>query len=130
MTTIARNPKPTSRPRMTEATIAARANARAHTEHVHIFAIPGRPGVFTTKSKSNPAQRYTLVLGPDDNHGCSCKGFEYRQSCKHVEALRNRLARGAVAAARAARHVAGDCDVCSLYNLNPGEVCRTCGSIG
>jgi hypothetical protein len=79
---------------MNPAQLEARANQRARDEHVHIFAIPGRPGVYTTKSKSDPAARYTLVSrGGID--GCSCTGYAYRQSCKHLEALRNRLAREA-----------------------------------
>jgi hypothetical protein len=51
--------------------------------------------VYTTKSKSGSGERYTLVAR-DGIEACSCKGFAYRQSCKHVEALRNRLAREAV----------------------------------
>lgn len=84
---------------MSPAQLEARAIQRARDEHVHIFAVPGRPGVYTTKSKSDPAERYTLVA----KHGvlaCACKGFAYRASCKHVEALRNRLAREAQQAAR------------------------------
>ncbi len=84
---------------MTQQQLEARANARARAEHVHIFAVAGRPGVYTTKSKSNPAERYSLVAR-DGITACSCKGYEFRQSCKHVEALRNRLAREAVAVRR------------------------------
>ena len=79
---------------MTRNELEARANQRAHDEHVHIFAVPGRPGVYTTRSKSEPDKRYTLVAR-DGVTACSCRGFEYRNSCKHVEALRNRLAREA-----------------------------------
>jgi hypothetical protein len=87
---------------MTRAEIEARAAQRAYDQHVHIFSVPGRPGVYTTKSKSQPGERYTLVAR-DGIEACSCKGYEYRQSCKHVEALRNRLAREAVKAIPAVR---------------------------
>jgi hypothetical protein len=68
---------------------------------VHTFAVPGRPGCYITRSNSNPAERYNLVAH-DGVEPRSCKGFAYQQSCKHVEALRNRLAREAWCAARPA----------------------------
>jgi hypothetical protein len=79
---------------MTFAELQARAIQRAHDERVHIFRVPGRPGVYRTRSKSNPYRRHTLVAR-DGVEACSCRGFEYRKNCKHVEALRNRLAREA-----------------------------------
>ena len=88
---------------MERATLEARAMQRARCEHVHIFAIAHHPGCYVTKSKSNPSERYALVAGLDGIVGCSCKGFEYRQSCKHVEALKARLARE-VAASYSARN--------------------------
>lgn len=77
---------------MTNATIEARAIQRAKDQHVHIFAVAGRQGVYTTKSKSDPTERYTLVAKGSEV-GCSCKGFAYRGSCKHAAALEARLAR-------------------------------------
>jgi hypothetical protein len=79
---------------MSLAQLEARANARAREQHVHIFAVPGRLGVYQTSSKSEPGKKYTLVA-KNAIEACSCRGFEYRRSCKHVEALRNRLAREA-----------------------------------
>lgn len=76
---------------MTTAELQARAIQRAHDEHVYVRRT-GREGVYTTRSRSEPGRTYTLV-DADGIQACSCKGFEYRQSCKHVEALRNRLAR-------------------------------------
>ncbi|HZQ36778.1 MAG TPA: SWIM zinc finger family protein [Dehalococcoidia bacterium] len=90
---------PSQRSPMSQAEQAARATARAHSEHVHIFAVPGRPGVYTTKSKSDPSERHSLVVD-GELVACSCKGFEYRRCCKHSQALINRLAREAVAAQR------------------------------
>ena len=77
---------------MTTAELQARAHARAHDEHIYIRAVPNRPGYYTTRSRTDPRRRYTLVaIGSDI--ACSCSGFSYRRNCKHVEALRNRLAR-------------------------------------
>jgi hypothetical protein len=89
-------PSASKRTPMSQATLEARANDRSHREHVHIFRVPGRPGIYTTKSKSDPTERYSLVAGPDGIVGCSCKGFEYKQVCKHSQALLNRLAREAM----------------------------------
>jgi hypothetical protein len=90
---------------MNQTTLEARAQQRAHTEHVHIFAVAGRPGCYVTKSKSDPSERYHLVAGPDGIVGCSCRGFEYRQSSKHADALKNRLGREMVAASRMYRQL-------------------------
>ena len=77
---------------MTPALLQARAHQRAYEEHIYIRAVPRRPGYFTTRSRSEPHRRYTLVaIGAD--LACSCAGFYHRRNCKHVEALRNRLAR-------------------------------------
>jgi hypothetical protein len=77
---------------MTTAELQARAHQRAYDQRIHIFAIRNRPGYYTARSRSEPGRRYTLVaIGSDI--ACSCPGFYYRRNCKHVEALRNRLAR-------------------------------------
>ncbi len=81
------------------AALEARAAQRAHDEHVYIRATD-RPGVYSTCSKSEPGRKYTLVA-KNGVEACSCRGFEYRRSCKHREALRNRLAREARRAAPA-----------------------------
>ena len=77
---------------MTRAELQARAHARAYDEHVYIRAVPRRPGSYTARSRSTPGRRYSLVYR-DGAIGCSCPGFYHRRSCKHAEALRNRLAR-------------------------------------
>lgn len=77
---------------MTPALLQARAHARAYNEHIYIRAVPNRPGYYTARSRSNPDLRHTLVaIGADI--ACSCSGFYHRRNCKHIEALRNRLAR-------------------------------------
>ena len=77
---------------MTDTELRARAHARAHDEHVYVRAVPNRPGYYTSRSRSHPRVRYTLVVAGGDI-ACSCPGFYHRRSCKHTEGLRNRLAR-------------------------------------
>jgi hypothetical protein len=77
---------------MTTAELQARAIARAHDEHIYIRRVPNRPGVYTARSRTNPRRRYMLV-DRDGVQACTCIGFANRGSCKHVEGLRNRLAR-------------------------------------
>lgn len=96
MTTAPSPGKHTPRPPMSRETLEARAMQRAHDQHVYIRAIPGQPGYYRTRSKSNPRERYFLVVGPDGILGCSCEGFTRRQSCKHASALQGRLAREAI----------------------------------
>ncbi len=88
------------RPPLSREALEARALERARDEHIHIFQVPGRPGFYRTRSRSNPRERHSLVVGPDGIIGCSCDGFYYRESCKHVEQLKNRLAREAIEARR------------------------------
>ncbi len=84
---------------MTQQQLEARANARAHQRHIHVMAVKGRPGVYTVTSLSEPGTKHYLVAS-DGITACDCKGYTYRKSCCHVEALRNRLGREAVVARR------------------------------
>ncbi|MHB8577846.1 MAG: SWIM zinc finger family protein [Dehalococcoidia bacterium] len=77
---------------MSQAELEARAHGRAYDQRVHIFSVPGRPGIYTTRSKSEPNRRYSLVA-KDGVIACNCKAFEHRKTCKHSAALLNRLAR-------------------------------------
>jgi hypothetical protein len=79
---------------MMQLELEARAHQRAYDQRVHIFSVPGREGVYVTRSKSLPRVRYSL-FARDGEVACSCAGFAYRGSCKHSEALKNRLAREA-----------------------------------
>lgn len=96
-----------ARPRMSAAQIDARALARATDERVRINAVPGLPGRYWTSSKSAPGVRYALV-DTGREVACSCPGFQYRASCKHVAGLLKRLGRTAAQAAHPA-------DVSDLY---------------
>lgn len=71
------------------------ANDRAHDQRVRILRVPGRPGVYRTRSKSDPNSWYTLVTDETGYVACSCLGFFHRQWCKHEQQLRNRLGREA-----------------------------------
>lgn len=77
---------------MSAAELRARAHERAFDEHIYIRAAPNRPGYYTTRSRTDPRRRYTIVAIGNDV-ACSCRGFAYRRHCKHVEALCNRFAR-------------------------------------
>ena len=46
------------RPPMSRLELEARASQRAHDERVHIFAVPGQPGVYRTSSKSEPGVKH------------------------------------------------------------------------
>ncbi|MGI8550069.1 MAG: hypothetical protein ACR2PL_04595 [Dehalococcoidia bacterium] len=72
--------------------LQARAILRARDLHTHVMRVRGRPGVYTVTSSENRRRRYVVVVR-DGTEACSCPGFTYRQSCRHVEALRNRLGR-------------------------------------
>lgn len=79
---------------MTSDELQARAIQRAKDLNTHIMRLRGRPGVYTCTSSENKRKHYVLIAR-DGMEVCSCEGFAYRQNCRHVEALRNRLAREA-----------------------------------
>lgn len=93
-------------PKATTLDLEARAAQRAYAEHVHIFAVPGLPGRYVTRSKTDPSERYALAARGGDV-ARSCKGFQYRGQYKHAVTLRARLAvrpcRPSVPTARASR---------------------------
>jgi hypothetical protein len=79
---------------MERAELEARAIQRAKDERVRIWRVEGTTNVYRTRSKSNPNEWYSLVADNEtDIFACSCKGYEFRKSCKHASALRLRLAR-------------------------------------
>lgn len=41
--------------------------------------------VSTVPSISDEGKEYTLYLGPDKSLRCTCAGFTYRKTCRHVE---------------------------------------------
>ncbi len=89
---------------MLQAELEARARQRAKDRRIHVMAVPGRPGVYTVSSASEPGTKRTLV-NIDGVLACSCPGYFYRKSCVHAEALKDRLAREAVIAERRQRRL-------------------------
>lgn len=92
---------------MNAATLEARALAKAKALHTHVMKVAGREGVYTVTSESEPGVKHYLV-SKNGVDGCDCRGFQFRQSCRHIEALRARLAREAVAAERQQRASVAD----------------------
>ncbi len=41
----------------------------------------------TVQSSSNPKQFYTVTFKDDEPMHCTCTGFMYRQTCRHVKAF-------------------------------------------
>lgn len=72
--------------------LQARAIQRARDLNTHIMRVRGRSGVYSCTSSEDKHKKYILVAR-NGMEVCSCDGFAYRQSCRHVEALRNRLGR-------------------------------------
>lgn len=55
------------------------------------FAKPQGPGVIVRQVVgSKPGNKYTVKI-KGEQASCTCKGFQYRQYCKHVTALRDEL---------------------------------------
>ena len=50
---------------------------------VVIYAVPKK--VMYMKSESNPGVKYRVERARTGKCFCTCKGFMYRQTCRHVE---------------------------------------------
>lgn len=69
------------------------AKARAHDMHVRTMAVPGRERrQYFTLSQSQDDVQYTMTR-QDNGWTCSCKGFFYGHTCKHLGALALRAER-------------------------------------
>ena len=44
-------------------------------------------------SNSNPDKFYTVTLYTDDTWTCECNGFKYRQTCSHIDKLKEQVDR-------------------------------------
>jgi hypothetical protein len=71
----------------------ARAIQRASEQRAHVLSIPGRPGFFTVKSATDPAERYIVAAHRDGRVECSCKAASYGNPCWHAVKVENRLMR-------------------------------------
>jgi hypothetical protein len=71
----------------------ARAIQRASEQRAHVLSVPGRPGYFTVKSATDPADRSTVAVSRNGRVQCSCKAASYGQPCWHAVKVENRLIR-------------------------------------
>jgi hypothetical protein len=70
----------------------ARAIQRATEQRAHVLSIPGRPGFYTVRSATDPADKYTVVAKAGTVQ-CSCKAAAYGQPCWHAVKVETRLIR-------------------------------------
>jgi hypothetical protein len=78
---------------MTQAELDERARERAISERIHTFKIAGQPVYMVRSRNTEPgAMHQVRVLGGAVQH-CTCKGWYYRQSCTHAQAVTRRLER-------------------------------------
>ena len=45
---------------------------------------------YEVQSNSDPSKKYTVTKYPDGNFSCNCPGFKYRNTCKHIETIKNK----------------------------------------
>ena len=104
---------------MMDEQLQARAIQRARDLNTHIMKVRGRPGVYSCTSTDDKRRRYILVAR-NGFEACSCEGFAYRQSCRHVEALRNRLGRELPHRTRGSKPISSSASSYSLvFNTEP-----------
>jgi hypothetical protein len=92
---------------MTRQELQARAADRAVAQHVKPYRLSD--GSFAVPSATTDGIAYTVRVNVDGEPECTCLGFQYRQSCKHVEAVRS-LLRQAEPVTRIIHRVPGDRD--------------------
>ena len=69
---------------MTHSELVARAKQRAQEQGVRVYNFKGT--VLSPSLTTKPGEMWELTVDRYGNVSCSCPGFTYRQSCKHVEA--------------------------------------------
>jgi hypothetical protein len=74
---------------MTREQLQARAADRAIAEHVRPYRLSD--GTYAVPSTTTDGIAYTVRVNVDGEPECTCLGYQYRQSCKHVEAVRAQL---------------------------------------
>ena len=70
-----------------------RALERAQAERVRVVKLAGTDRYLARSRTVEPGAYFELYLSPFGHIRCSCPGFEFRRVCKHVMALRLRMAK-------------------------------------
>jgi hypothetical protein len=79
---------------MTHAELDQRARQRSIDEGLHTFRLAGRSAYLVKSRKSDPGSMHVVTVEDGQVTNCSdCKGWEYRQSCIHAQAVTRRLER-------------------------------------
>jgi hypothetical protein len=81
---------------MTQAELDQRARQRSIDERLHTFKLAGRPVYLVRSRQSEPGSMHEVTIDPRTGQiqDCSeCKGWLYRQSCTHSQAVVRRLER-------------------------------------
>ncbi len=73
----------------------------------------------TAQSATVASMVYVITAAPDGRLSCPCKGFTYRQSCRHLKAI---------APAPVAVSATEECDSCAIYGAVAS--CRHCAGTG
>ncbi len=70
-----------------------RAEERALPERVRVVKLAGTKRYLARSRTVEPGSYFELYVSPWGHIRCSCAAFDYRGICKHVAALKMRLAR-------------------------------------
>ena len=73
--------------------LEARAKARALAERVRVVKLAGTNRYLARSRTAEPGSYFELDVSPWGHIRCSCSAYTYRGVCKHVMALKMRLAR-------------------------------------
>ena len=73
--------------------LESRALERARSERVRMVKLAGTDRYLARSRSVEPDAYFELYASPYGHIRCSCPGFEFRRVCKHVMALRLRLAK-------------------------------------
>jgi hypothetical protein len=80
---------------MTSEQISTRATDRAIAERLHTFKLTGRPVYMVRSRTTEPGSMHHVHVHADTVQHCTCRGWEFRQSCTHAAAVTRRLEREA-----------------------------------
>jgi hypothetical protein len=80
---------------MTKAELDGRARQRSIDERLHTFKVVGRPLYLVRSRHTEPGAMHEVRIDPQQRtiEHCTCKGWAYRASCTHSQAVLRRLER-------------------------------------